>query len=230
MSRLQGVATRYGNPRELRAKILKDPNFLAKTDRPKNDAYSATVWTLEQAHQDAFRLASTLRSIPLASVGRPASEVVTGIKSLFFDSDQIADRMQQTAVLLDALLSEFNTISHELADAQGAMQSFTAASSKTQKALNDEIGSLKAKNRRTRKAAGRSLFEVAGVHDLRLCRAGSDRHCRRRRDGGVGGSDWGWQLRCRQRRDDRGGRPCRSRPCDRSGTGAQRLRRTCRAF
>ena len=33
MSRLQGVATRYGNPRELRAKILKDPNFLEEAKK-----------------------------------------------------------------------------------------------------------------------------------------------------------------------------------------------------
>jgi hypothetical protein len=58
MNRLQGVAAKYGNPRQLRSKILKDPNFLANADRPKNDVYSATVWTLEQAHQDAFSLAT----------------------------------------------------------------------------------------------------------------------------------------------------------------------------
>jgi hypothetical protein len=145
MSRLQVGAGRYGNPKELRAKVAKDPNFLANAERPKNDAYSATVWTLARAHQDAVRLASALRSIPSAAAGRPDREVVAGIKSLFFDTDQIADRMQQTALQLDALVNEFAAISHELAEAQAAMQTFTAASSKTQTALNDEIGSLQAK-------------------------------------------------------------------------------------
>jgi hypothetical protein len=145
MNRLQGVAARYGNPKDLRAKILKDPNFLANAERPKNDVYSATVWTLERGRQDAFRLSSTLRAIPSAAAGRPAPEVVTGIKSLFLDTDQIADRMHQTVLQLDALINEFTAISRELAEAQAAMQTFTAASSKTQTALNDEIGGLRSK-------------------------------------------------------------------------------------
>jgi hypothetical protein len=145
MNKLQGVVTRYGNPRQLRAKILQDPNFLANVDRPTNDAYATTVWTLERAHQNAFSLASALKSIPSSARGAPASEVVTGIKSLFFDTDQIADRMQQTVTQLNGLISEFQAISHELEDAQAAMRIYTDASSTTQKALNQEIGELQAK-------------------------------------------------------------------------------------
>ncbi len=145
MNKLQGVVVKYGNPKQLRAKILKDPNFLAKAERPKNDAYAATVWTLEQAHQNAFSLASALKSIPASARDTPASEVVTGVKSLFFDTDQIADRMQQTIVQLDALISEFQSMSDELEDAQASMRIYTNSSSMTQKALNQEIGGLQSK-------------------------------------------------------------------------------------
>jgi hypothetical protein len=145
MARLQAVATRYGNPKQLRAKILKDPNFLAEADRPKNDSFSATVWTLGQTYQNAFSLASALKSIPASARGSSASEVVTGIKSLFFDTDQIADRMQQSVAQLDALISEFQARSDELEEAQLAMKVYTDRSSTTQTALNAEIGGLQDK-------------------------------------------------------------------------------------
>ena len=145
MARLQAVAIKYGNPRELRAKVLKDPNFLANADRPNNDAFSATVWTLQRAYQNAFSLASVLKSIPSSAGGSSPAEVVAGIRSLFFDTDQIADRMQQTVAQLDALISEFQARSDELEEAQLAMKVYTDRSSVTQKALNTEIGSLQDK-------------------------------------------------------------------------------------
>jgi hypothetical protein len=145
MNRLQGVAAKYGNPRQLRSKILKDPNFLANADRPKNDVYSATVWTLEQAHQDAFSLATALKSIPSNARGEPAADVVTGIKSMFFDTDQIADRMQRTVNQLDVLIADLQRMSDELDEAQTAMKVYTDHSGTTQKALNEEIGTLQAK-------------------------------------------------------------------------------------
>lgn len=145
MNKLQSVATRYGNPRQLRAKILKDPNFLATIQRPSNDAYAATVWTLQRAHSDAASLASALKAIPTTARGEPTPEVVSGIKSMFFDTDQIADRMQKTIAQLDALLAQFKASSDELQEAQDAMRVYTSNSSKTQKALNEEIGGLQTK-------------------------------------------------------------------------------------
>src|SRR5271154_3752791 len=64
MRNLRQVATKYGNPKQLRAKILKDPNFLANAERPEKDAYSSLIWTVTRAHEDAFALASYLKSIP----------------------------------------------------------------------------------------------------------------------------------------------------------------------
>src|SRR5205085_6811843 len=54
MHRLQLASAGYGSPSSLRARILKDPNLLAAAARPANDGFSATVWTLQRAHQDAF--------------------------------------------------------------------------------------------------------------------------------------------------------------------------------
>lgn len=142
---LQNVASKYGNPKSLRAKILQNPDFLANAQRPTNDAYSATLWTLQRAHQDALSLALQLRNIPTIAEGEKPSEVVAGIKSLFLDADQIVDKMRHTVEQLDVLVTELQTLEEELEAAQEAMKIYTQRSSNTRKSLDKEIGSLKNK-------------------------------------------------------------------------------------
>lgn len=143
MHDLRNVASKYGNPKSLRANILKDPNLLANTARPRNDAFTSTLWTIERAHQNAFTLASTLRNIPANARGEKPADVVTGIKSLFLDTDQIVDKMQQTVEQLDLLVKEFKDLENELEAAQDAMRTYTDRSSKTRQSLDKEIGGLK---------------------------------------------------------------------------------------
>ncbi|NJM44813.1 MAG: alpha-xenorhabdolysin family binary toxin subunit A [Alkalinema sp. RU_4_3] len=145
MHNLRNVATKYGNPKSFRAQILKNPNFLANAERPRHNAYSATLWTIEQAHQNAFSLASALRSIPVNARGEKSAEVVAGIKSLFLDADQIVDRMQQTVEQLDVLIREFQSLEDELLGAQTAMKTYTERSSRTRVELDREIGGLRTK-------------------------------------------------------------------------------------
>jgi hypothetical protein len=142
MHALQHTAGRYGSPKRLRANILNDPNFLASAARPRNDAFSATVWTLERAHQDAFALASTFRSIPGLARHESPADTTSGIKTLFQGQGQIVDKMQQTVDRLDALVSEFQQIERELDAAQLVMRTFTDRSSKTRTNLDKEIGAL----------------------------------------------------------------------------------------
>ncbi len=143
MRDLRNVASKYGNPKSLRANILKDPNLLANAARPRNDTFTSTLWTLDRAHQNAFTLASTLRNIPANARGEKPSDVVTGIKSLFLDTDQIVDKMQQTVEQLDLLVKEFQALEKELEAAQDAMRTYTERSSNTRQSLDKEIGSLK---------------------------------------------------------------------------------------
>lgn len=145
MLKLQQVTGRYGNPKGLREKILKDPNFLSSVDRPKKDAYSATVWTIDRAHQNAFALASALNSIPTSARGESRADVVAGIKNLFLGTDQILDNMQHTAEQFEGLAHEFQEIEDELDQAQLAMKTFTERSSKTRAGLDQEIGGLRDK-------------------------------------------------------------------------------------
>lgn len=152
MHALRNTTSKYGNSRSLRANIRQNPNFLANAERPTNDAYSASMWTLELAHQNAFSLASTLRNIPANALGSSSSEVVEGIKSLFLDTDQIVDKMRQTVEQLDVLLREFQALEDELEAAQAAMKTYTARSSKTRESLDKEIGNLKNKIEQLEKA------------------------------------------------------------------------------
>jgi hypothetical protein len=145
MHNLRQVGTKYGNPKQLRAKLVKDPNFLANSDRPENDSYSSLVWAVTRAHEDAFALASYLKSIPESAQGSKPAEVVSGIKSMFLDTNGVADKMHATAMAFDAQVKELQSLQSQLEAAQGAMQTYTDRSSKTRVDLDKEIGDLKQK-------------------------------------------------------------------------------------
>jgi hypothetical protein len=145
MEDLRQTTMKYGNPRILRSKILKDPNLLASGIRPKNDAYAATLWTIQLAHRDALSLASALKSIPASARNEDPKNVVAGIKSLFLDADQIVDKMRQTKAQLDALVNEFEALYKELEKSQQEMEKFTGKASKTMTALSTEIGETEGK-------------------------------------------------------------------------------------
>ena len=142
MHKLQQAASRYGSPKRLRARILNEPTFLATAARPRNDVFSATVWTLERAHQDAFQLAATFKGIPGLARHESPADIAVGIKSLFLARGQLLERMQQTVDLLDLLIAEFQSIESELDGAQLMMRAFTDRASQTRTSLDTEIGAL----------------------------------------------------------------------------------------
>jgi hypothetical protein len=144
MHKLQQAVSRYGSPKRLRARILNDPNFLASAARPTNDAFSATVWTLARAHQDASALAATLKRLPGLPRHESPAYTTAAIKSLFLDRGQVLERLQQTLEQVDALITEFQVIESELDAAQMVMQAFTDRASKTRTSLDKEIGALQA--------------------------------------------------------------------------------------
>ena len=144
MYALQQTASSYGSPRRLRAAIANDPDMLAGATRPRNDAYSATVWTMQRAHQDAFTLASAFQGIPTLAAQETPEGAVAGIKALFLDGGQIVSSFDQTIAQFDTLLAEFQTLERQLDTAQQAMRVYTDRSSKTRIALDKEIGELQA--------------------------------------------------------------------------------------
>lgn len=144
MQALQYVALKYGSPGRLRQALTRDPDFLAAGQRPRQDAYAATLWTVQRAHRDAFNLASALKSIPAAAREDVPKNVVAGIKSLFLDNDQILSRMRQTLAQFDTLVQEFRSLQDELETAQQAMQTFTGKASRTMTELNAQIGQTEA--------------------------------------------------------------------------------------
>lgn len=144
MRHLQQAVNCYGSPTGLRAKVVKDPGFLANAARPSNDAFSATVWTLQRAHLDAFTIASTFRSIPDLAMGAKPADTVAGIKSLFLDQGQIVASMDRTVGQLNTLISEFQGLEQKLGDAQDQMRTYTDRSSRTRVELDQEIGEIRA--------------------------------------------------------------------------------------
>ncbi|ATB45304.1 alpha-xenorhabdolysin family binary toxin subunit A [Corallococcus macrosporus] len=143
MYRLRETASRYGSPKQLRASLVENPHFLVSATRPRNDAFSATVWTLQRAQQNASELAKTLKLIPTIARGEAPAEAVSGIKSLFLGQGQVVDKMHQTVKRLNELIGEFEQIERELDEAQTQMRIYTDRSSKTRVNLDQEIGALK---------------------------------------------------------------------------------------
>ncbi|MDB5935499.1 MAG: hypothetical protein JWQ01_2843 [Massilia sp.] len=143
MHMLQQTASRYGSPSSLRARILKNPNFLASDTRPSSDAFSATVWTVQRAHQNALTVSSMFKGFPAVARGESAASVAAGVKSMFFDQGQMIDQMQRTVDQVKALIDEFTSIESELDKAQLRMKTFTDRSSKTRTSLDEEIGALR---------------------------------------------------------------------------------------
>ena len=164
MHKLQRTASRYGCPKQLRARILNQPRFLASAARPRNDAFSATVWTLEHAHHDALMLAETLRSLPALARREYPSEIAAAIKARFFDRGQVIDTMRDTVAQVDLLIAEFQSLEAELDAAQLAMQAFTDRSSRIRACLDKEIGALQKRVvtlERARDAAYQSWLSLA---------------------------------------------------------------------
>jgi len=145
MRKLRLAASKYGNPKQLRAKIVKDPNFLAGADRPEKDVYSSLVWAVTRAHEDAFALASYLKGIPENARGSSPADVVAGIKAIFTDRNGIADKMHATATAFGELAKELQSLESELELSQAAMTTYTDNSSKTRVVLDKEIGGLEEK-------------------------------------------------------------------------------------
>lgn len=143
MHALQQTASRYGSPASLRAQLLKNPNYLATDIRPANDAFSATAWTVQRAHQNAFALSSMFKGFPALARGQSGATVAAGVKSLFFDQGQMIDQMQRRFDQVKALIDEFSSIESELDKAQLRMKTFTDRSSKTRTSLDEEIGALR---------------------------------------------------------------------------------------
>jgi hypothetical protein len=143
MHKLQQSANGYGSPASLRSRILKDPALLASATRPAGDAFAATVWTLQRAHQDAFSIASAFKGIPALAAGTRPAESVAGIRSLFLDQGQIVASMDRTIGQFNSLITEFQAIEQKLAVAQEEMRTYTDRSSKTRTELDKEIGTIR---------------------------------------------------------------------------------------
>lgn len=145
MHALRTVGSKYGNPTALRAKITADPKFLARSERPEDEAYAATVWTVQQGQQATFNLASHLRSIPNLAKDHSPGETVEGIRHLFLAKGQIVDSMHRTSQHADALIRQVEGLERDLETHQEAMRTYTERSSRTRTELDQELGELKAK-------------------------------------------------------------------------------------
>ncbi len=84
MRNVQAASTEFGDPKALRAALIKDPNLLAGKEPPK-EVYAHTVWMGQRVHTTAQTIVSGYQSVLEGLTGLPSKEQVDNLKAYLFD-------------------------------------------------------------------------------------------------------------------------------------------------
>ena len=129
MKGVQAASTEFGNPRSLRAKLIKDPGILASPEPPE-EIYTHTVWLGQRVHDTATRLVSGYESVLLELPSLPPREQVENLKAYLFDQTlgpiPLAQKMSAEVATLIRKLGKFEQTMNEY---NSKLQAFTNSSS-----------------------------------------------------------------------------------------------------
>jgi len=142
MKKVQEAATEFGNPKTLRAALIKDPNLLATKVAPV-EIYTHTVWLGQRVHETAGKIVSGYQSVHDGLKDLPGKDQVEGIKQYLFDetlgpiplSKKMSDEAGELIVKLGKFEEKMNEYNQQL-------QNFTSNSSAMIKELDTTIGGL----------------------------------------------------------------------------------------
>lgn len=142
MSDVQNASTEFGNPKSLRAALIKDPNLLA-TKEPPQEIYTHTVWMGQRVHETAGRIASGYESVLEGLTGLPPKDQVENLKAYLFDttlgpiplSKQMSDEV-------GALIKKLGNFEQKMNEYNEKLQHFTKDSSDMITEVNTKIGAI----------------------------------------------------------------------------------------
>ncbi|MFZ4701330.1 MAG: alpha-xenorhabdolysin family binary toxin subunit A [Candidatus Methylumidiphilus sp.] len=140
MKGVQEASTEFGDPKSLRAALIKDPNILAAKEPPAA-IYTHTVWLGQRVHQTAGTIASGYESVFEGLKDLPAKEQVENLKAYLFDqtlgpiplSKQMSDEV-------GALIKKIGKFEEKMRVYNAKLQAYTQISSKMIKDLDTKIG------------------------------------------------------------------------------------------
>lgn len=142
MKSVQAASTEFGNPKSLRAALIKDPGILA-TPNPPEEIYTHTVWLGQRVHDTSTRLVSGYESVLLELPSLPPREQVDNLKAYLFDQTlgpiPLAQKMSAEVATLIKKLGKFEQKMNEY---NSKLQAFTSSSSKMIADVNRTIGGL----------------------------------------------------------------------------------------
>lgn len=142
MKGVQQASADFGDPRSLRAALIKNPGLLATKDAPK-EVYTHTVWLGQRVHETSATIASGYQSVLEGLTGLPPSEQVSNLKAYLFDQAMgpipLSEKMSKEVALLIQKIGRFEQRMNEYNE---KLSAFTNSSSKMIADVNATIGSL----------------------------------------------------------------------------------------
>lgn len=145
MQGVQSTATEFGNPKTLRAALIKDPNLLA-TAEPPTEIYTHTVWLGQKIHTTSQTLVSGFQSVLDEVSGLPKAEQVDAIKAFLFDTTlgpiPLGKTMSDEA---GKLIKKLGAFEQKMNEYNEKLQAFTKSSSSMIELVNTTIGSIEQK-------------------------------------------------------------------------------------
>lgn len=142
MKSVQAASAEFGDPRSLRAALIKNPGLLAAKDAPP-EIYTHTVWLGQRVHETSATIASGYQSVLDGLTGLPASEQVVKLKDYLFDQAigpiPLSEKMSKEVAMLIRKIGRFEQKMNEYNE---KLSAFTGNSSQMITDVNTTIGGL----------------------------------------------------------------------------------------
>jgi hypothetical protein len=145
MRNVKEASTEFGDPKSLRAALIKNPDLLAG-DKPPEEIYTHTVWLGQRVNETAGRLVSGYGSVLEGLTGLPPKEQVENLKAYLFDqtlgpiplSKQMSDEVGALIIKLGKFEQKMNEYNEKL-------RTFTSSSSSMIQMVDQAIGAASQK-------------------------------------------------------------------------------------
>ena len=142
MKGVQAASTEFGDPKSLRAALIKNPGLLATKEAP-TEIYTHTVWLGQRVHETSATIVSGYQSVLDGLTGLPPTEQVANLKAYLFDQTMgpvpLSEKMSKEVAMLIKKIGKFEQKMNEYNE---KLSAFTGSSSRMIADVNSTIGSL----------------------------------------------------------------------------------------
>ena len=142
MKGVQAGSTEFGDPRSLRAALIKNPGLLAAKEAP-SEVYTHTVWLGQRVHETSATIVSGYQTVLDELTGLPPSQQVANLKAYLLDQAMgpipLSERLSKEVALLIQKIGRFE---QKMNAYNEKLSAFTNSSSQMIADVNSTIGSL----------------------------------------------------------------------------------------